>query len=733
MARLIFAAFLTLFALPLHELAACGPIPISFSYLFVPTNPGTEICSPGPETWDSDYDYASGRTVSARTPGSCFLTHKENIDAWVKFAGTGVLPSDVKTILYDQSQPPTTPSNSFGKFLSGSSPAAREALAYIQFAFQVEKYGQLIRQDAESWSEDQRKADPAKARTLFETAVKARAAATNSEIKQRYSYQILQLRFYQGDFAGVISEYEKSNMSQAVLPVQMRAKRVLAGALARTGKKEKAAAILGEILMKSADLLDAVHSDFHYIMPLDRAKVQTEARDPAARAGIQMLFGWDNPSYSLEFLKSASRDSFGSALILRMFLREVALFEENNISALLGHALDASDKARPPQEIPAAEKKHALALADFAELMQKSTPPNEQNAWAFYGAYMRYMGGQADRALKETEKLAGTPYWKEKARVLGVLARIDLSSRIDASLEKDIASLQPLFYQQEGRKLSPLRDFLLLKLERKYNAAGDRQKALAAHAAGMTLSRGSDLDVFGDEKSLPLLVDFLEKPNQSEFEKFLAAGMGVNGSDVRDRLGSLHLMNGRFADAEREFAKLSPAYLASLDRSYSGGLDPFGVDYADGSAEGKWDKLKFVREMIQTQKAAAAKDARASLRMASAYFNMSHQGRFWILTRTYRSYYDRYAYDRQLMNKALEYADKASTLTADKEMLARIAYQKALIQKGLLYFSLPPDAGEAAEEKRQKALFVPLSKFRGTQFYERYIEPCADYARAMRK
>ncbi len=756
MARLIFAGFLTLFAFPLHELAACGPTPISFSYLFVPRNPGAEICAPGPETWDSDYDYGSGRTVSAATPGICFASSQDNVQAWVKFAGAGVTASDVKQILYDRSQSPNSSSNSFGKFLSGSSPLAREALAYIQFAFKVEDYGKLIREDAESWSEE-KKADAAHAKALLDAALKSRAAAANNEIRDRYSFQIMQLRFYGQDYAGAISEYEKSSLSRAIQPVQMRAKRIFAGALARTGRKEKAAALLGEILMKSSDLVDSVHADFHYIMPLSRTKVLAEARDPAARAGVQMLFGWDNPSYSLDFLKTSSKDGFGSTLILRMFLREIALFEENNISALLGHATDTSSRAAPfhagynspsahavailshwiPGQtrpgLPPSEKKQAIALADFAASMQKSTPPNERSVWAFYGAYMRYMGGQPELALKEANTLAGIPYWKEKARVLSLLARIDLASRMDAALENDIASLQSMFYKPDTRRLSPLRDFLLLKLERKYNASGDKQRALAAHAAGMTLSRGRDLDTFGDEKSLPLLIDFLEKKDKSEFEKFLAAGMSVSGSDVRDRLGSLHLVNGRFADAEREFAKLSPAYLASLDRSYAESLDPFGVDYADGSTNKKWDKLMVAREFASLEKKAAAKDANANLRMASGYFNISHPGRFWILSRTYWSYYDRYAMDRQLMKRALEYADKAAALTTDKEMLARIAYQKVLIQKGIMDFEEVSAEQEAAFEKRRNALFSPLSRFQGTQFYVRYIEPCADYERSQRK
>lgn len=763
MARLIFAISLIAFTFPLRELAACGPASIESSYLFVPGNPGEEICGPGKDTWDSDYNYSYSHAVSSSTPGTCFDQPQENVLAWVRYAGSGVTAADVEKVLYAQTQKPNSATNSFGKFLAKSAPASREALGYIQFALKVEAYGGMIREDANDWSDgSQKKADPRAAQTMLDAAVKARAAATNEEIKQRYSYQIMKLRFYTGDFAGSIKEFDSSGLAHSIAPVQMRAKRYLAGAFARTGRKEQAAALLGEILVKSTELSDSVYSDFRYILPLDEAKAKAEAKEPAARAGVQMLFGWLNPSYSIDHIRNSAKDGLARPLVLRMFLREVALFEENNASTLLGHSHQTSHNVRrvtrmerfygsmlgyatrvlsgwipgqAPVEpgLPAAEKKHAIALADLAASMRSGAPPNEQNVWAFYGAYMRYMGGQSAQALTEAAKLKSVPYWKDKAQVLELLAKIDLASKLDATLEKEIGAVRPILFKGTEQRLAPLRDFLLLQLEKKYAASGEGQRALAARAARLALSRGTDLDTFGDEKSLPLLITFLEKKDKSPYEKLLEAFIHVKAEDARDRLGSLYLQNGRYADAELEFSKLSAAYLASLDKSYAGGMDPFDIQHADGTGNGKWDKKKVAAELVRLEQKAKQNDPAALLRLGSAQYNMSLLGRHWILTRTYKSWYDRYPHDLRMLKQSLVHLDKAAGLAKDRETQARIAYQKVLVQKGLVDLESSPSEEQEVVDGRKKKLFAALDAFQGTQFYDRYISSCSDYANASKQ
>lgn len=763
MARLIFAISLIAFSLPLRELAACGPSSIESSYLFVPGNPGAEICGPGKDTWDSDYNYSYTHGVSSSTPGTCFDQPKENILAWVRYAGSGVTGAEVEEVLYTHGPGAVSANNSFAKFLAKPAPASREARDYIQFALKVEAYGGMIRADANEWNEEgQRKADGRAAQALLDAGVKARASVTNEEIKQRYSYQIMKLRFYGGDFSGSIKEFETSGLARAIAPIQLRAKRYLAGAYARTARKEMAAAILGEILVKSTELSDSVYGDFRYILPVDETKARAEAKDPSARAGLQMLFGWQNPSYSIEYIKNSAKDGLARPLVLRMFLREIALFEENNASILLGHSHQTSGNLRriaraerfygsmlgyftrilsgwipgqAPVEpgLPAAEKKHAIALADLAASMQNGTPPNEQNAWIFYGAYMRYMGGQGAQALTEAAKLKAVPYWKQKAQMLELLAKIDLAPKMDAGLEKEVGAVRPLFFKGTEQRLGPLRDFLLLQLERKYAASGELQRALAARAARLALSRGTGLDAFGDEKSLPFLISFLEKKDKSPYEKFLEAFIQVKSEDVRDRLGSLHLQNGRYADALREFANLSPAYLGSLDRTYAGGLGPFDIEHADGQGNTKWDKKTVAAELVKLEQKAAQNDPAVLLRLGSAQYNMSLMGRHWILTRTYKSWYDRYPHDVRLLKQSLATLDKAAGLAKDRETQARIAYQRVLVQKGLVDLESPSSDEEEVIQGKKNKLFAALDAFNGTQFYDRYISSCSDYANARKK
>lgn len=751
MARLIFAGFLIFFGA--GELLACGPFAIEASYFFVPESPDSEACGGG--SWNSDYNYGS-ITASRLSPQSCLDSEEPNLEAWAKLAGPGVTAADVRKVLIDKSHKPGDARNSFSRFLSKPAPLSKEAFAYVNLSFKIEQYAALIRDDVSSWREgpDKKATKPA-AQALLDAALKARTGASNAEIKHRYSLQILRLKFYSGDFQGVSTEYASSGVAQAAAPVAARAKRVLAGALARTGRKEQAAVMLAEMLMASPELAGSAFLDYRYILPVDSAKLNSLAPSPQAKAGLRFLAGFENPSYSLDYLKAAAESGLPRKLVFRMFLREVALFEENNASILLGHQQRSASLHRPtvgqryyksllgfvtgllaqwlPGQLPAeerlpdSERKVALALAEFAASRASG---EDGHAWNFYQAYMRYMGGQSDQAVRLGTALSNVPYWKEKAQVLVFLARLDTASGVTAELEKEAGALAPIFYKGGAIQRNALRDYVLLQLERKFTKAGDSEKAVVARAARARLSRGGDLDRFGDERSLPQLISFLAKKNKNPFERFLEAGIDVKAEDVQDRLGSLFLWNMKFEQAEKEFAKLSPKYLAALDRTYSGDLDLFGIDYADGDSKTRRNKRQAAADLARLHKEAPG-SAEASLKLAAALFNITQEGRHWVLTRTFKSVYDRYPEDLRMLAAAREHLDRAQKMAKDDETKARVAYQRVLVERALLDLQQKP--GEEEENRasaQRKGLYSSLHGFKSTQFYQRYISSCSDFKNA---
>ncbi|MCE9599205.1 MAG: hypothetical protein K8S54_14675 [Spirochaetia bacterium] len=746
------------------ELFACGPMSTTGSYLFSQQNPTKEFCSAS--GWDSDYLYSS-QVVSSQTPSLC-SDGDANVLSWAAYAKQSK-QADIAQVLNEFTSAKMKPGslkaskNAFAQFLSSSGGAqARDLLA---FAKEVEVFTASVSSAAvdRPWDWKPAGINTPLAKRLTDLGEKSFATAKDSSIKERYALQLIRIRFYTGDFQVLIKDYERFGMEKAqTTPVKMMAKRYLAGALIRTGQKELAAIHLAELFVSSPDLSAGAADDFRRLGEVNEEKLIGQTQSSAIRAGIYLLKATHNPSYSLPFLKKAYEIEPSQPLIGRLLLREVAMLEENNVEILLGHekpqttslqdrieqAIEnfvyrvrnaaASLFGRPALAkslIQGTEKDHAVQLATWADKVIQDGKRTDLDLWRFNSAYLHFLSGDLDQTLAITKTLSNRKYWGDKARALSFLSTVTLADKIEPRHEAEFLALKDILYpvkSDEESNLHPLRDFTFQLLSRKYRAQNDLAHSVLMDAMQQPLSDGEYIDQLGNAESVPVFLAMLEKKDQSAFEKFGIKKSLVQVDDIRDHLGSLYLREEKYKEALAEFQKLPAKYVKNLNKSYVLQAGPLGLETVDARSdkEPDWDKKLFAEAMVRLSDATAKNPTPELLQqLANAQFNMTHFGRWWILTRRFKSAGNHYDFDSRLLKNSKQNAEKILTITKDRETSARAAYLLALIGDGELYFSGAQSdySPLPANSKEKRPLYARLGGYSDTEFYKDYILNCPEF------
>ncbi|MBL8018391.1 MAG: hypothetical protein JNM27_01885 [Leptospirales bacterium] len=753
------------------DLFACGPAATAASYFFSQRNPNNEFCSSS--GWDSDYVYSSMEIVSSQVPSLC-SSGDANVRSWTGLAKQA-RQSDIAQLLseFQPAQMKQTSlrssKNTFAQYLA--TPAATEAREFLTYAKDVEAFTASVTAAAtdQPWNWKPTGIDTNLARRLVDSGEKALVKAKDPGIKERYALQILRIRFYSGDFAAVIKDFSRFGMENAkVAPIKGRAQRYLAGALIRTGQKEAAALQLAELFINSADVSEGAAADFHRVGEISEEKLTSQAANSSIAAGLYLLKATHNPSYSLPLIKKAYELDPGQPLIARLLLREVAMIEENNVEVILGHekpqpstlrdrieqAIEvvvlrirnaaASLIGRPAlaqSPLKGTEKDHASALAAWADRVIQDGKRTDLDLWRFNSAYLHFLSGDFDKTLSLSKSLSNKRYWGDKARVLTFLTNVTVADKIESKHEGEFLSIKDVLFaprKDQEPALQPLRDYVFQVLSRKYRAQNDLAHSVLMDAMLHPVSDGEHMDHLGDSNSIEPFLAMIEKKDLTPFEKFGIKYSQSEINDVRDHLGSLYLREERYKEALTEFQKLPPKYLKGLNKTYVGKTGPLGLETVDfkGPKEPDWDKKSVAEALVRLSDAVAkTPTVEAYQQLANAQYNMTHFGKWWILTRRYKSWGGYYSFDNRLLKSAKQKAEKILTMTKDREASARAVYLLALIGDGELYLSGAQSdySPLPAKSKERQPLYARLASYKGTKFYEDHIETCAEFQNFLAK
>lgn len=747
------------------DLFACGPMATEASYFFSQRNPNNEFCSGS--SWDSDYVYSSMEIASSQVPSLC-LSGDANVLSWAAIAKQA-RQSDIAQLLSEfkpaqmKQASLRTSKNTFAQYLA--TPAATDAREFLAYAKEVEAFTASVTAAAtdQPWNWKPTGIDTNLARRLADSGEKALAKSKDSAIKERYALQIIRIRFYSGEFPAVIKDFSRFGMENAkVAPVKARAQRYLAGALIRTGQKEAAALQLAELFIYSADVSEGAAADFHRVGEVNEDTLAGQAANSSLRAGLYLLKAAHNPSYSLPMLKKAYELDPGQPLVARLLLREVAMIEENNVEIMLGHekpqpstlrdrieqAIEvfvlrirnaaASLIGRPAlaqSPLKGTEKDHASALAAWTDRVIQDGKRSDLDLWRFNSAYLHFLSGDFDKALSISKSLNNKRYWGDKARVLIFLTNITVADKIESKHEDEFLSVKDILFasrKDQEPALQPLRDYVFQILSRKYRAQNDLAHSVLMDAMLHPVSDGERMDHLGDSSSIPLFLAMLEKKDVTPFENFGIKYSQSEINDVRDHLGSLYLREERYKEALAQFQKLPPKYLKGLNKTYVANTGPLGLETVDlkGPKEPDWDKKSVAEALVRLSDAVAkTPTVEAHQQLANAQYNMTHFGKWWILTRRYKSWGGYYSFDKKLLNSARQNAEKILVLTKDREASARAAYLLALIGDGELYLSGAQSdySPLPAKSRERQPLYARLAAYKGTEFYKDHIETCAEF------
>ena len=675
--------------------------------------------------------------------------------------------------------PDSVKNNGMTKFFMNSKDF--EALGYIMYAKQVEPN---VTGNWTSWEPIER--DTAKMGKLIKNGQQLYAVAKNNTIKLRFAYQVLRLAHYSKRFADCLRWYDeliKPNTTPSILhDLSLGLK---AGSLMRLGKQEEAAVIFSQLFSKNEVKRVSNYMSFDWSVKRFDQKNRNAClqlcKTNEDKANLLGLFALGSNENELETLKKIYQLSPNAALLSILTIREVHKVEESFYTPALEFGQGKTKASLNYSSITPTDSSFLAARAETRELtafcqqVAGNKAITDKGLYSIAAAHTALIAGDyaASRKLLDgAKKQKLTASQQDQWAMSNLLLTINNQATIDAAFEKQLLPSLQWMEKKAATDAEYARFYRRLFTEilsPKYKKT-DSSKELLCIGVGNWINRELVKDGWGygglyainilrnqlTAQQVETLIQLMESKKLSEYEQYLLKHNSFSKDDVNDIAGTTWLRQFDFANAEKWFAKVSPAYYQTETFATYLAANPFADLILDTHAptdqdKVKYTKLTFSRKMWGLQQEVATtqdpeKQAKAYYELAKGAYHMSYWGNSWMLVQYDwsgndglrgpdatkpgdKEYYGVY--------KAEEYYKKAFDLTKDRNFKARCLFMMAKCDQK----QIPVPSWDQAKdyddyEKQQKAyakrilanqaIFPVLAKEYGTTaFYKEAYNTCS--------
>lgn len=728
----LFALSLTLLCslpTPVHACAWSEEWEGAYYKFFDPEYAGLDAYKPFHFTFERLYDYdLLDHSVS----------EDANVAAWMSHLGGGITKEQVHHAIYGQSldflislqtdrgSVNLSRDDAANPILRDFKAGKRaELLDYLILAYQAQP---LCNIGFDPWDE----AEPVLEGLdeVLGAAQNAQAAAKDPVLKLRYAYQIMRLQQYGGRDEAAIETYER-----LVLP-HADADRLIAGwcrshyagCLRNLELEAEAAYNFSRVFDECPSRRVQAWYGWRILSDDIWESVVAKCKTNHEKAVVHFLRAFSPESIAHEDMERMHALDPGSELLDVLLLREINKLENKVLGSLYSNDKPLRDR------LAAAEGRK---LADFVNRVLQSGKMHDRNVWELAGAYLQFLNGDPAGASVTLAGRQGslTGPNATKGRLLDLVFKIANASKVDASVEnavyKDFVNLRLTDEDQgEREELKRFRDQALAWL---YEAQGQHAKALLARDQAYLLTEYPiDIDLVND------MLAFEAKAEKTLYEKELLGRIGDQGG-VRDQLleikGTGLLGRNLFAEAERVFMQIAnPSNIGSL------GADPFRIVTTDvvnceDCGGGDYDKLNYVRRMMELEKKAVSDPSKAAeyyMLLGNGHYATSYFGAAWNARDYFRSssgwYYlgehsDYFEFNEDTFDEAVSmdlakgYYEKALKASKDKEMAALAAFMMAKCELNQNY--MDGNSGMPA-----KSFDILIDNYRKTKVYRELLKEC---------
>lgn len=709
----------------------------------------------------------------------------ENLLEWKKYWGNAPTEEDVRALVYGSSleemkkiqkgikKPDALAgwgNNTAVQYCAKNKETA--SLAYLVFANECEPHLQEPEMDWETFSYKPR--NPAPMLVLAKKADKAYKKEKNIDLKMRYAFQIVRLYHYAGEYDKAIAAFDTYVESLGNKNyMYYRALEQKAGALNQKGDPQ-AAYLFSIVFDKVPSRRDVCLRSFQFTVFMDWEKSLGMCKDEKEQMVFYAMRGLSLAGFPVAEMENIAKTDPNSPYLELLLARQVNECERQAFGMY-----SEFEPIAPLETDPDLLRTQTLALQ-----LAGNTSVKNRDFWVITAGYLSlFMKKPADcRAM--LAKIPSSSKQFQQAQLLDFVAEMMSLTSVDEKIESKLL----LTYKNNPAisKHPHARALMMDVLGDLYLGQKQTAKAYLCHNSVVSLSNNLNVEL------IDALLELVQKPNPTEFERFLMDNGAANASSVNDLLqmrGTYYLERGDYAKALGAFLKLpedyrksnphfrKPDYMNKTIFSYTQMELWFSTDIALQIKEAFYTKHSFLDkdfdkisltqtlEYLETQaQKQPDKAAEYYFILGCAWMNMTAYG--W--HRPVLSYYnDNYAYSgwwkkgskeptfTSLKNfgwnefhyynpkKILEYFDKAYAAATDPEMKAKITFAAAKVEQHSYYaaadelywdedysndYNIDRTAFTADRPDHQKYFARLKNEFPKTKFYNEVISECTYFA-----
>lgn len=730
-------------------------ISLVFTFLYFKN---TSSCGYG---WEGDYYYSifdeniihqpslepfllSDYIYHPYTDSSFFDEKGINLKEWKNYFGNNVEINDIEKVLYPTNKDDLLKlrnaiwmnnniyltdkwhNNSLVKYWITNK--SQNSLDYFIYAKEIEPL-------VEGYTWEIPKRDTALMLKLRDKGIKKYKQVNDNFLKLRYAFQAIRLSRYTNNLTETINLYnelvEKLNTSSIV---KFRALSLKAGALRKSGKIADADYLFAVIFNNcpalrflASNSLNVSFNDSLLNASLKLCKNNDE------KTALLMLSEFKGATSSLDAMRQIYSLNSKSPYLELLLSRQVKGVEREIL---------------PPRdyygnyknyliENEYIDKKYNRKLTEFVKLVANNKNALHPYIWYLAAGYLMTLNNENHEA--PTYYYYAKEVWpkNDSVNIKNIKLFKVINNFLDTSpfFENDmLKDLSWLIKNNEGAFI-----FARQKLAMFYAQRGD---ILRMHLLLGDNHFNYDLTSSPNEEPIDLLIRFLEKPDKTEYEKFLANIYKYNLKELFDIKGTIFLSRHKFAEAVEAF-----------DNGYGGKVlqaDPFVIhindcidcDIRDNTSK-EYTKKSFALRMLELDSLAKSdkkNSAQYYFLMANGLYNTSFFGNCWdavSYNKDFDAWFHKDLKDLELYDcsEAQKYYLKAMNLANDSEFAAKCCFMASKCEQNSFYVDYAvgkikigrddfwKNYGKAKLEYR-KNFFIMRDKYSKTEFYKEAIKEC---------
>ena len=554
---------------------------------------------------------------------------------------------------------------------------------------------------------------------LADVTAGIKAAASDPFLAQRYAFQALRIYFYQRDFAGLITFFDKYQgvLAGPTAAMQYRARYYLAGALAHENQLPRAVLELARVDATYAARAGAAAGDFRPKSDTEWREALKLAKTPREKAELWRLVGvrFDGITALQEMVKLDPK----SDLIPLLVVREVS-----KVESFTGRSFGSPD----PKE-QEATRRSATSLAQLVASLAKTQGVDRPWLYSLIEGHMAAEHGDLNTArvrlqdalaqrpsdprvaaqVKASLSLALVNTWRIDDTHESELARAMLSIgdkfNLTRSVTQEVRGRLAQLYLQGNRIVDA--EFL-----KEGTVDGDRD----AHFAHPSKH-------WADTKFVKDMLARFDK-HDTDFDKFVLAQESFDKAHLQQEVALRYVLDGDFIAAKN--AINAPGALSErLD------ADPFKFHIkdcreCDEKPGTTLATASVISKLAELGKIAAGNDeaaAEASLQIGHVLYNITWSGNSrMVLWHSHQDSFD--------ARPALRWYTRAYDLAKTKETRAKAAYYAAKAERENLsdVDNQVQTEANVPFDPTPRTWFAKLKALSDTKYYKEVLKECSTFA-----